>query len=117
MTPESVKAAYRRKLDERGETVTIRRYTGAGTNRPRFDADAMAVVEGYAPDQIVGSLQQGDRKVILLAEDLIERQFALPILSTDKIVVRGKELAILAPDDSTRRVAGELVAYELAVRG
>lgn len=104
-------------MNERGETVVHRRYTGAGPNRPKFDVEVMAVVVGYDEKEFVGSIQQGDRKIILLAEDLIEAQIALPITSSDRIVVRGKELTIIAPDDSTRRVQGVLIAYELQVRG
>lgn len=117
MSPDSVKATYRRMMNERGETVVHRRYTGTGPNRPKFDADVIAVVAGYDEKDFVGSIVQGDRKVILLAEDLIDAQVALPITSADRIVVRGKELSIVAPDDSTRRVKGVLIAYELQVRG
>jgi hypothetical protein len=41
----------------------------------------------------------------------------LPITSTDKIVLRGKELQIIAVDDSTRRVKGVLIALEIQARG
>lgn len=116
MNPDDVKDTYRRMLADE-PPVLIRRYTGLGTNRPRFDVSVKAKVTGYAPDELVGQIVQGDRKVILLVQDLIDRQFAMPILSSDKVVVRGKELAIIAPDDSTRRVAGILIAYELTARG
>lgn len=117
MTPESVKASYRQAMNDRGETVTHRRYTGAGSHRPHFDADVMAVVSGYQPNEFSGSIVQGDRNIILLAEDLIEAKVPLPITSADKIVVRNKELAIIAVDDSSKRVAGVLIAYVLQVRG
>ncbi|MBX3579916.1 MAG: hypothetical protein KF723_22160 [Rhizobiaceae bacterium] len=117
MSPDYLRSVYRRMLNERGETVVHRRYTGAGPNRPRFDVEVMAVVVGYDEKDFVGAIQQGDRKIILLAEDLIDAQVALPITSNDRIVVRGKELSIIAPDDSTRRVKGELIAYELQCRG
>lgn len=117
MNVDSIKAAYRSALNERGETVTIRRYTGLGANRPRFDVECMAVVTGYAAEELVGSIVQGDRKVILLTEDLIDAQFAIPVTKHDKVVVRGDELQIIAPDDSSRRVAGVLIAYELTARG
>jgi hypothetical protein len=117
MTPDYLRGTYRRMLNERGETVEVRRYTGSGPNRPRFDCSVIAAVVGYDEKDFVGSIVQGDRKVILLAEDLIEAQITLPIVSSDKIVVRGKELAIVAVDDNSRRVKGELVAYELQVRG
>lgn len=107
---------YRRRIGV-GETILIRRYTGSGTNRPRFDAEVRARVIDFAPSELIGTVQQGDRKAIMLAEDLYTAQFALPITSNDKAVVRGRELAIIAPDDSTRRLGGELIAYELQLRG
>lgn len=110
-------AEHRSAINERGETVKHRRYTGAGPNRPRFEAQVMAVVVGYEEKDFVGSIVQGDRKVILLAEDLIKAQIALPVTTNDKLVVREKELAIIAVDDSSRRVAGVLIAYQLQVRG
>lgn len=119
MNPDTVRDTYRRMIEAHGETVMIRRYSPAsgGVGRPKFDSTVRARVTGYAPDELVGSIVQGDRKVIVLVEDLIEQQFALPILASDKIMVRGKELAIIAPDDSTRRIGPALIAYELTARG
>lgn len=117
MTPDSVKAAYRRMLDLVGEPVLIRRYTGTGTSRPRFDAAVQARVTEYDPSELIGSIQQGDRKLVVLAQDLIDAQFALPLRKGDKAVIRGRETNIEAPDDNTRRVQGVLVAYELQCRG
>lgn len=116
MSSDSIRASYRRAMNDVGETVTIRRYTGTGPNRPRFDADVMARVTDYEPHEIVGSIAQGDRKLIVLAEDLIAAQVA-DLRKGDKVVVRGKELNIEAVDDNTRRAAGVLIAYELQVRG
>lgn len=117
MTPEACKATYRRMLNMAGETVQIRRYTGAGTSRPRADIDVIARVVDYDPEDLVGTIQQGDRKIVVLAEDLIGAGISLPLTIADKVVVRGRELTIFAPDDSTRRVAGVLIAYELQARG
>lgn len=115
MNPETVKASYRRNLKD---TITLRRYTGSGTSRPRFDAENIrANVAGYQPHELIGTIMQGDRKIIVLVEDLINKNFTLPVTSNDKVVIDGKELAILAPDGSTREVNGVLIAYELQVRG
>jgi len=115
MSVESVKASYARTLKER---VTIRRYTGSGSSRPRFDAENIrARTVGYEPHELVGGVVQGDRKMIVFADDLIARGMTLPITTSDKAVVRGKEIAIMAADDSTRRVNGSLIALELQVRG
>jgi len=114
---DEIRADYRRAFDEVGEVVYIRRYTGAGANPPFFDTAAKGRVTGYEPHELIGTIQQGDRKIVLLADDLIDAQFALPVTTNDRVVVRGEAMAIMAADDSTRRVAGVLVAYELQVRG
>jgi hypothetical protein len=125
MTPDAVKASYRRALTE---TVLLRRYTGAGSVRPKFEAAARAQVVGYAPHELVGTIVQGDRKCIVLADDLIANGWAAPrnpdgtfgrvaIVTSDFVVVRGVQLAIKAVDDSTRRINGVLIAYELQVSG
>lgn len=120
MSPEQTIVAYRRALQIVGtETeVIIRRYTGTGTSRMKFDTPGCAGrMLGYQPQDLVGSIQQGDSKLIVLAEDLAGVGIALPVTTNDKAVVRGKELAIIAIDDKTRRVAGVLIAYDIQVRG
>lgn len=119
MTPEQCRSAHLRFMDGVGETVTIRRYTGTGTTRPKFDCDVRARVVEYDPKELVGSIVQGDRKLIVLYEDLVAAQFPLPIEkgANWKVVVRGKELQIKSIDDNTRRIQGELIAYEMQAGG
>ncbi len=117
MTPDSVKASYRQAIVAAATTVVVRRYTGTGENAPFFDVSVGARVVGYEPHELLGLIQQGDRRVIMLAEDLSDAQFPLPLRKGDKVLVRGRELNIEAVDDNTRRVQGVLVAYELQVRG
>lgn len=115
MTPDSVKADYRSALKE---TVTIRRFTGAGPARPKFEARARARVTGYEAKELVGAVVQGDRKVIVYADDLIDNGLALPVTTNDLLVLSsGKQLAIVAADDQTRKVAGVLIALEIQARG
>jgi len=116
---------YRGAFARIGEPVTIRRYSGKGTARAvSAEAVAVARVTGYEPKDIVGAIQQGDRKVILLNDPgavvptgKAALSMLLPLTSDDRLIIRGREVAILGADDSTRRVAGELVAIELQVRG
>ncbi len=114
MTPDGVKAAYGAAL---GEWVLIRRYTGTGTTRPHFDVRARARIVGYAPNELVGGIQQGDRRAIVLADDLFGSGLTMPVLNTDKLVDHGRELQIIAVDADTRKIDGVLIAYELQVRG
>jgi len=116
VTPDECRSAYRRALGE-FEPVVIRRYTGTGANRPKFEATVMGRVLGYTPADLIGTIQQGDKRLVILADDLIDAQFDLPLQAGDKAVIRGKEHNIEAPDDSSRRLGGVLIAYELQVRG
>lgn len=118
MTPDSLRADYRRLFAGRAEDISIRRYTGQGPNRPVFDwGPVAAVVRGYGPAELVGDIQQGDRHVILLWEDVVGTGFPLPFKSNDQLVIDGTPMTIQAPDDATRRVAGHIIAYEFRVRG
>jgi len=117
MTPAEARAEHRSMLSEIGEDVYIRRYYGTGTSRPFFEAKVQARVSAYDATELVGTVVQGDRKIIVLSGDLEEAQFPLPILVSDKCIVEGKELAILSPDRFTRRLAGEVIAIEIQCRG
>ncbi|CAB4142659.1 hypothetical protein UFOVP452_28 [uncultured Caudovirales phage] len=112
MTPGEVRAAYRTSIAMTGEPVTLRTFTGAGASRTPADATVRARVRGYAPAELVGGVTQGDRELIVLAEDV-----ATAPKKGDQVIVRGRTLNVEAVDDSTRRFAGILMAYVLTARG
>lgn len=114
---DRIRARYRTELGRIGETVLVRRYYSTGSPRPKYEKAALARVASYDAEELVGTIVQGDQKMILLAEDLESGDVALPLLISDKVVVRGKELQIVSIDANTRRVGGKLCAYELQVRG
>jgi len=113
MTPDQARAAYRREIKRVGELVTVRRVTGGG----EIAAQTWARVMGYRPDELVGGITQGSRKIILLPDGLETAGWPIPIVRGDEVVVRGKTLIVDLVDDSTRRIAGELIAYELTAKG
>lgn len=102
---------YRRQIVAHGETITLRRLVPGG---PPAELDVRARVTGFAPDELVGGIDQGDRKVILLAEDMTWTEAPA---AGDKLVIRDQLLTIASVDDSTRRVAGTLIAYEMRATG
>lgn len=114
MTPSEALASHRAMLADVGEDVVVRRFTGSGAPRPHFDVTARGRVVGLQPSELVGPIVQGDRKVILMAEAL---GAVMPVTTQDKLVIRGKEVAIKAIDDNTRRIAGILVALEITAAG
>jgi hypothetical protein len=101
MTAAEARAMWRALLDAYGETVTLQRVTG------------------FAPEELVGGINQGSRKVILLAEDVEGSAFPIPIKagSTDRIVAHGKTLMINDVDTSTARVGETLIAYLITATG
>jgi len=115
MTPEAARASYRVAITD---TVSLRKYTGSNTSRTHVDTVAHARVLGYTPQELItgGMVQQGDRKVIMLAEDLENAGVSAPV-NGDKIVIRGRELNIQAVDDNTRRIGPTLIAYVIQARG
>jgi hypothetical protein len=117
MTPKAAKASHARMLGQVGEPITLRRYVGIGGDRPYFDCTVTARVVEYAAHDLVGGIQQGDRKLIVLAQDLFDAQWPAPPKRGDSAIVRGKEMHVEAVDDNTRRIKGELIAYEVRVRG
>ena len=116
ISAENVKADYARTLTER---ATIRRYTGTGpiATKPRHDVSVRCRVVGYEAEELVGTIQQGDRKVIAYADDVTEAGMVLPLTANDKMIVRGKELAIVQADHDTRKIGPTLIAIEIQVRG
>ena len=106
------RSAYRTSIAATGETVTLRTFTGAGASRSGTDTTVRARVRHYEPAQLVGGLQQGDRELIVLAEDV-----ALAPKTGDQVIVRGTTMTIRAVDDSTRRIGDVLLAYVISARG
>ena len=115
MTPDEIKAEYLSAIDAVGENVTIRMYDG--TTEAFTESVVRARVVDFNPDQLVGPIVQGDRKIIMLAADVETGGVALTATQNCKLVVRGRELQVKSVDDNTRRVQGELMAYELVVGG
>lgn len=117
MTPSELTATYRR-LIANGQLVNIRRFTASsGSPRPKVEKSVRASVSNYSPDDLIGNIQQGDLRVILMRADLEEGDVNLPILKTDKVVIANKSYAIEFIDDVTRQTQGVVVAIELGVRG
>lgn len=100
---------YRRLVDLHGEEVTLSRGATAATVTAR--------VTGLSSDELISGIDQRNRKVILLAEDLEAEGWPDRPKLNDRLTVRGRTMTVDMVDDDTRRVAGTLIAYELTVIG
>lgn len=126
-TDPNALAGYRRAFLKRGQTVLVRRVSGAAPNSATFDARVTAIVMDYVPKSPVDNLQPegavtlGSRNVIVIADDLAQANFPLPVIKNDKIVINAveaqlgggskagdEELNIINVDPNKRGVAGAI---------
>ena len=112
MTPTDARAMYRSQLVP-GETVSLVRGFGSPNAR---QVDGLPGRMLKAGELLVAGLMQGERVLLLLAEDVAASDLAAPQIN-DRVLWNGKALAVKFIDDAKRRVAGELIAYELYLAG
>lgn len=125
MTPDAIQASYARQLDAAGETITLRRFSGTGSNRAFADFTARARVTDISarrlsdvdPGDLIGNMKQYGFVIVILASDLVDAGFPVPPRSGDHAIVRGKEVNIESVDENNRTVQGVIIAWELSVRG
>jgi len=131
MDPDKALATYRRLVMAGGELVTIKRKQPAAPppgddEEPEPDPEEPVIptevtvrarVIDASSDEMDDGSQQGRRKVIVLAEDIPSNFLPLREKGADKVVLRGALCTIEFVDDSTRRIGGVLIAYELHVSG
>ncbi|QDP20666.1 hypothetical protein [Bradyrhizobium cosmicum] len=124
MTADEALDMLRRQLDEHGEDVIIRRWSGPANARVSTEAIVRGRPVGLKAEQLVGSIRAGDCKVIVIndpAAKVLSGKVALsallPLTTNDKIEVGGRELAIKYPDDMTRRVAGVVTGLDIFAGG
>jgi hypothetical protein len=113
VTADEARQMWRDLIDAYGEPVTLRRVS------PLTNVTVRARVTGFSPEELVGGVNQGQRKVIVLAEDVEESGFATPIRSgsTDRVIVNGKMMMIDAVDEHTARLGGVQLAYLITATG
>lgn len=121
MTNRAIVAAYRRAMQKNPVQVRVTRITGVAPNTSLFSVEVTAVVRDYLPDTTIvaqtgyssakpGAITQGDRMVILLADDLQALQFPLPVKKHDKIVLLATNdvLDVVDVDANKRAIAGAI---------
>ena len=115
MTPDQIQASYVRVLSAAqgpGELVTLVRVGDLTVYQ------AHAWITGFLSAELVGEVQQGERRAVVLASDVVASGFPLPFLpKQDRIVWKGKSIVIVSVDDATRRAQGVLFAYDLTLEG
>lgn len=110
MTPAAARAMYRREIAKHGETLSIVR------NASTWSVKARAIND--TTRETSGAKHQHLRRFVIVAADLIASGFTAPFQErVDRIVFAGATLVITEVDSTTRRVGGELIAYEIEAAG
>lgn len=124
MTPADALISYRAMMAEDGESIVVRRWRGSGPGRTKTEAQVLARVKGYQATELVGAIVQGDISVIALNDPaadvpagMVPLSALLPLLTSDKLVIRGEEKAIKNINDNTRRIGGTLIALDIHAEG
>jgi hypothetical protein len=120
--PESAAvAAYRRALERAGKLVTFRRVSGSAPHTATFDAKVRAVLPQFGDTAPIGAfakegeLTRNDRHIVVLARDLADKFFPLPLKKNDKVSIDGTQwLNIKSVDSGKRQFAG---AIEVVAEG
>jgi len=110
MTPESARAALARQISKHGWLITLKR-NGVPS------VEILARVRDFKPDELVGGIVQGDRQAVIPAAVLESTGWPGAPARGDQIVDNGRTMTVQAVDDSTRRIAGIVIGYNLTVRG
>ncbi len=120
-----------------GQPVAFQRLVGQAPNAtitPPGGAIVTAAVRSYLPDTTqqaasgysasqVGNLTEGDRQVLVMAQDLAAAGFPLPLMKGDRIVLQaadepvpvGEVLTVTRVDAQKRKMAGCVEVYGLGV--
>ncbi|MBA2708555.1 MAG: hypothetical protein H0U59_12195 [Gemmatimonadaceae bacterium] len=78
-------ARARRGINKRGHLISFRRMTTSLPQTASNTANVKAVVEGYAPDELVNGITSGTRHVIVSKLDLIAASYPVPPVKGDRI--------------------------------
>jgi hypothetical protein len=110
MTPTEAIAMLDDQLADTRQSVTVRRYTDPGhVDRPKVElADIPAFVRAVSADDLVGDIKATSSKVTLSPT-------FWPLVDSDKIVIAGKERAVLLVKPLF--MADQLVRCDLMVAG
>lgn len=112
MAGEAAKIAV--ALRKYGRTMRLRRRVG--TTTAFTEVDVKGVSAGYQPDEVVGLVQQGDRRITISnAEILAQSAFVGPPRRGDFLLVDGTQTSVQGAEP--KYLGGGILAHVLWVRG
>lgn len=105
---------YRRLFEHGGRRVMLQRRQSNA--QPVEVANVRARIRGFTPQEIAGGFNVGQRKILILAEDIPAS--LRPLRQNDRVIVDGTTWAFPErPDDQTHRAGDVLLAYDCVAAG
>ena len=102
LTTEQILTDHEAAFARRAQWIEIGRQTGSTPNAV-FKAKCRARVWGNRPDQLIGTVTQGEMTIKAFLPDLINNRFPLPVLPSDKVYVLGAQKRINSVDNNKGR--------------
>lgn len=100
-------------IERRGRFMSLRRRIG--TTSTYTEVAVRGLDRGYTAEELVGSIAQGDRRVIISNAEISAANWPGPPRRGDIIVIDGVTTTVQAPD--TRHLLSETLGHVLQVRG
>lgn len=100
-------------LRDNGQPVTLRRVTG--TQQIPMDVEVTAVVRGYQPQDVAGTVMQGDRTVVLSNQEIAARRWPGPPQGSDRVLIGDEETVVMTVE--TIQIGDTVIRHNLVVRG
>jgi hypothetical protein len=113
MTPQETAARIVDMLDRRGRFMSLRRRIG--TTNTFTEVAVRGLSANYPPEELVGGIVQGDRKVIISNAEIDAASWPGPPRRGDILVIDGISTTVQAPDN--RVLLSTTVGHVLQVRG
>jgi len=113
LTGTYIAARAAAELARIGEPVTLRRRQG--TSGTFTDASIHGVLRQFDPDELTGSIRQGDAEVTIAHTPLISAFWPVPPRAGDMVVVGGRTWAVQGA--MPKQMGGIIAAWVLWVRG
>lgn len=103
-------AFYRTMFNRLGVAATLHVNNGVSFMTA---TGAICIVRSYAPHELIGDILASDYRCLLKPSSVA----SIPVANKDRLEVNGRVFGIISVDTFTRAIAGNVLAYELRLRG
>lgn len=100
-------------IEQNGTAIMLRRPAPQGLH---FDVEVAAMVRLFQANELVGGIQQGDRRIVISNRAIAARAWPGPPKQGDQVIISGKTATLLT-NAETVMVGDAVVKHVMQVRG